>query len=443
MSEDKLKRLRRLGVVKGSRHLKPAPPRKKEPFDRHSGQAGSRSSHDEPDQENISVAVLFPAGRLVETDYGACFVLDRVYPLSHRHGEDSLSDLVTAPIGAAATFTGDQRLAGLQPDDLLFLDTETTGLTGAGTIAFMVGVAFLDSNLSHTGSREAFVVRQFFLRDHGDEPAMLFLLSQLLAQRKGLVTFNGRSFDLPLLDTRYVMNRLDGLVGDLRDRPHIDLLPPSRRLWRSRFTSCALSSLEENLLGLNRDQEDIPGWAIPGLYLDYLRSGDAREMRRVFYHNQVDMLSMATLIGRILRHFTQPRPDDHPLDLLSLGRWQMALGYTAEAEKNLQLAATLDLPLSHYHQTLHLLGALLKRANRRLEAVPLWQQIAVTSFDDISAHVELAKAFEWHFEDLQSAHHWTREALNLSESWDSGRDNLLNEELLHRLKRLERKIAAG
>jgi hypothetical protein len=166
-------------------------------------------------------------------------------------------------------------------------------------------------------------------------------------------------------------------------------------------------------------------------------------MRRVFYHNQMDMLSMATLIGRILRHFTQPQRDDHPLDLLSLGRWQMAIGHTIEAEKNLQLAATLDLPLSHYHQALHLLGALLKRADRRLEAVPLWQQIAVTSFDDISAHVELAKAFEWHFADLHSAHHWTREALNLSESWDTGQDDSLHDELLHRLTRLERKIAAG
>jgi len=443
MGEDKLKRLRRLGVVKGTRHLKPAPPRTRERSELYSGRPGSRSLQEEPDEGNISVELLFPNGRIVETEYGACFVLDRVYPLSYRHGEDRLADLITTPIGAAATFTGDQRLAGLQPDDLLFLDTETTGLSGAGTIAFMVGVAFLESDLDRTGKPEAFVVRQYFLRDHGDEPAMLFLLSQLLAQKKGLVTFNGRSFDLPLLDTRYVMNRLDGLVADLRDRPHIDLLPPSRRLWRSRFTSCSLSSLEENLLGLNRDQEDIPGWAIPGLYIDYLRSRDAREMRRVFYHNQVDMLSMATLIGRILRHFTQPQAEDHPLDLLSLGRWQLAIGHTIEAEKNLQLAATQDLPLSHYHQALHLLGALLKRSDRRLEAVPLWQQIAVTSFDDISAHVELAKAFEWHLDDLQSAHHWTREALKLFESLDAGRDNVLQNELLHRLQRLERKIGAS
>jgi len=442
MGEDKLKRLRRLGVIKGTRHLKPAPPRKKDAFDHDFGQVGPGSLREESDEDNLSVELLFPGGQIVETDYGACFVLDRVYPLSHRHGADSLADLITAPIGDAATFTGDHRLAGLQPDDLLFIDTETTGLSGAGTIAFMVGVAFLESDLGQTGNPKAFVVRQYFLRDHGDEPAMLFLLSQLLAQKKGLVTFNGRSFDLPLLDTRYVMNRLDVLVGDLRDRPHIDLLPPSRRLWRSRFASCALSSLEDNLLGLDRSQEDVPGWAIPGLYFDYLRSRDAREMGRVFYHNQVDMLSMATLIGRILRHFTQPQSDDHPLDLLSLGRWQMAIGHTDEAEKNLQLAASLDLPLSHYHQALHLLGALLKRADRRLEAVPLWQQIAVTSFDDISAHVELAKAFEWHLDDLQSAHHWTEEALKLVESLDAGRDIVLQDELLHRLSRLERKISA-
>jgi len=442
MGEDKLKRLRRLGVVKGARHLKPALPRSQEKLDQYFDRPEYDSPEENPGQENLSLAVLFPEGQVIETDYGSCFVLDQVYPLTHRHGEDSLAGLITTPIGAAATFTRDQRLTSLRPDDLLFLDTETTGLSGAGTIAFMVGVAFIESSQDPSGSRQAFVVRQYFLRDHGDEPAMLFLLSQLLAQRKGLVTFNGRSFDLPLLDTRYLMNRLDGLVGDLRDRPHIDLLPPSRRLWRHRFTSCSLGSLEEKLLGLTRNQEDIPGWAIPGLYLEYLRSRDAREMRRVFYHNQVDMLSMATLIVRILRQFTQPQPGDHPLDLLSLGRWQMAMGQTTEAEKNLQLAATLDLPLSHYQQALYLLGSLLKRADRRLEAVPLWQQIAVTSFDDVSAHLELAKAFEWHLDDLQSARMWTREALKLYESWDGGRDLILQEELLHRLQRLELKIGA-
>ncbi len=442
MGEDKLKRLRRLGVAKGTRRLKPAAPQSQEKPEQHFDRRESDSPGENPGQDNLSLAVLFPGGQVIKTDYGSCFVLDKVYPLTHRHGEDILAALITTPIVAAATFTRDQRLTGLRPDDLLFLDTETTGLSGAGTIAFMVGVAFLESSPVPSGRRQAFVVRQYFLRDHGDEPAMLFLLSQLLAQKKGLVTFNGRSFDLPLLDTRYMMNRLDGMVGDLRDRPHIDLLPPSRRLWRHRFTSCSLGSLEQNLLGLTRDQQDIPGWAIPGLYLDYLRNQDAREMRRVFYHNQVDMLSMATLIVRILRQFTQPQPEDHPLDLLSLGRWQMAIGQTAEAEKNLQLAATLDLPLSHYHQALYLLGSLLKRANRRSEAVPLWQQIAVTSFDDVSAHLELAKAFEWHLDDLKSARMWTEEALKLYESWDAGRDLNLQEEMLHRLHRLELKISA-
>lgn len=379
---------------------------------------------------------LLPGGRIIETEVGGCFALDHVYPMTYKHGLDFLDQLIEQPLDDVLAFGIDDRLVSLVPEDLLFLDTETTGLSGAGTIAFMVGVAFID----HTGNQEVFVVRQYFLRDHGDEPAMLLLLAELMAQRPVLVTFNGRAFDVPLLETRYMMNRLDGLVGDIRDRPHIDLLPPSRRLWSRRLASCSLGSLEQNILGLGRTTEDVPGWAIPGLYMDYLRSGDASELRRVFYHNQIDMLSMATLITRIIRQFKRPGPQDHPLDLLSLGRWQMSLGLPAEAESILRMATSVDLPLHEYHQGLHLLGTLLKRDGRRKEAIPLWEQIAVTSYDDVTAHIELAKAFEWHLDDLDAARYWTEQALTLCESGGFATDAVVREELNHRLKRIELKL---
>lgn len=431
-------KLRRLGVVKGardlkpSRELKPAPPVDEElvrPF-------ASRPPQHAPDDDNTiqPLEMLLPGGQLVETAVGRCFVLDHVYALEYRHGADQLADLLRFSPAAAAPFVQDVRLAQHDFRDFLFLDTETTGLAGAGTLAFMVGVGFFEA--SSAGDR--FVVRQYFLRDHGDEPALLLLLDELLAGKAGLVTFNGRSFDIPLLEGRFIMNRMP---TDLRERPHLDLLHPARRLWRHRLGSCALGSLEGSLLGLRRSQDDVPGWLIPSLYTNYLRSGDARELVRVFYHNQIDMVSMVTLAARVTRLLSQPDPADHPIDLYSLGKWQADLGLSDAAEQTLRLAAQGDLPLELYHQNLYQLGLLLKRNGRVAEALPLWQQIAATTFEDVTAHLELAKYYEWQAQELKQAIFWTEQALNLLTSTGRRRSyDPVRDDLEHRLARLQRKL---
>jgi uncharacterized protein len=434
MREEIQRQLRRLGVVKGARRLKsPGKAPLSPPVEHLTAERESASAV--VDDEPQPLARLLPGGRLEETANGACFVVDKVYPLAHRHGRYSLADLCALTPAPAAQFCRDERLARLSFRDFLFLDTETTGLAGAGTLAFMVGVAFFEE--------DAFVVRQFFLRDHGDEPAMLLLLADLLAIRPGLITFNGRSFDLPLLDNRYWMNRMDAPGGELRSLPHIDLLMPSRRLWRSRIGSCALGSLEQQLLGLRRSQADVSGWLIPALYYDYLRTGDGREMARVFYHNEMDMISMATLATQIIRLFEQPSEVDFPQDLISLGKWQLQLGLPAEAEQNLRLAAEMPLPLEQYHEALHTLGALLKRQERRAEAAQLWRQIAVTSLDSVAAHVELAKYYEWQQGDLDEALAWTQQALSLLDGGAAAVETQagLRQELEHRRRRLEQKAS--
>ncbi len=434
MNKDLQDRLRRLGVVKGPRNLKPAPPPRKPETPVYRETEPESEYETAADGEIPALETLLPGGRLVETELGTCFVLDKVYPANHKHGDDNLADLLSMSLETAALFCNDDRLAGKGYQDFLFLDTETTGLMGAGTLAFMVGAAFWE--------KDAFVVRQYFLRDHDDEPAMLLLLAQLLEDRPGLVTFNGRTFDLPLLDNRYLMNRLDDMGGDLLERPHLDLLPPARRLWRRRLGSCALGSLEQTLLGVRRTEEDVPGWLIPSLYMNYLRTGDARELVRVFYHNRLDMLSMVTLAARVLRHFGNPQQADHALDLVSLARWQQKLGLTADAETILRMAAEEETTLDIYHQVLSDLGALLKRDGRRPEAVPYWQQIAVTTFDSVEAHVELAKYYEWEVQDLGTALSWTQQALSLVRSWSDRDAALVEDELHHRLERLERKLGA-
>ncbi len=419
MSDDFLGRLRRLGVTKGSRNLKPAAPQR--PL--------RPQTTLEPSSNPQTLRQLFPGGRVEETAVGGCFVLDKVYPISYQHGADKLQDLLTYSANPAAIFCQDSRFNELPLRDFLFLDTETTGLAGAGTLAFMVGVAFFE--------QEAFVVRQYFLRDHADEAAMLTLLDGLLAEKAGLITFNGRTFDLPLLDTRFLMNRMP---SDIRERPHLDLLQPARRLWRNRLGSVALGNLEKNLLGLRRTHEDVEGWLIPTLYHDYLRSGDASAMQRVFYHNQIDMLSMVTLACRVIKQFAHPSDGDNPLDLFSLGRWQVDLGLIPEAEQNYRHAVVGDLPLAFYHQALRRLGLLLKRNGRRDEAISLWQQWAATSFDTVEPHVELAKHYEWHAKDIPTAIQWTEAAINLSNSWPPAHSALIHAELNHRNLRLKAKL---
>jgi uncharacterized protein len=417
MTETWQEKLRRLGVVKGARNLKPThPPR---PIS-HPPSAIPLSLTTQP---------LMPGGRLEETAVGPCFVVDKVYPLHYRHGTAPLAALLDRSPAAAVPFCDEPRFDQCHFRDFLFLDTETTGLAGAGTIAFMVGAAFFED--------DAFVVRQYFLRDHGDEPAMLLLLAELLAEKAGMITFNGRSFDLPLLDRRYLINRM---TSDLLLQPHLDLLLPARRLWRQRLGSCALSALEPQLLQVERTQADVPGWLIPSLYHQYLLSGDTGEMERVFYHNHIDMLSMVTLATQVMDYLEQVAPDPHPVDLVSLGKWQADLGLTETAEATLRQAAAADLPLDLYHQSLHRLALLLKRADRREEAVPLWQQIAATSYDDISAHVELAKHYEWQEQDLDQAQQWTQAALDLITRWPQAQARLVKDELLHRLDRIQRKF---
>ncbi len=419
-------RLRRLGVVKGTRNLKPAPPSKPRPISQSNRPDFSVTAGDALDS-------LLPGGRVQETAVGACYVFDHVYPLSYQHGDDRLADLLGFLPETAVPYEKDTRLQALNFQDFLFLDTETTGLAGAGTLAFMVGAAFFEQRRSEG---QVFVVRQYFLRDHGDEAAMLTLLSELVADKTALVTFNGRSFDVPLLDGRYLMNRM---LSPFAEVPHLDLLSPSRRLWRNRLGSCALGDLEPNLLGVQRTHEDVPGFLIPSLYHNYLRTGNPQELVRVFYHNRIDMLSMVTLATRIMRQLAQPGEADEALDLFSLGKWQADLGMVADAERHLRLAVQGDLALADYHRALHHLGRLLKQNGRRVEAVPLWKQIASTTFDDITAHVELAKFYEWHEPSPAQAILWTEQAISLVDGWGR-RGEMVQAELNHRLERLTRKM---
>ena len=414
MSADLRRKLEKLDIKKGARHIAAAPPRPRPA-------TGLRGLID---------------GELVETDFGRTFIHTERYAPDYVHGAHTLGEALDVSGAVAA------RLAGLDGELTLrraaFIDTETTGLQGGtGTYAFLIGVGMFEADRS-------FAVRQYFLRSPDEEAATLKHLSDTLDGFDAIVSFNGRGFDVPVLATRFTLARL---FPRILSAPHLDLLLPARRLWRSRLASCSLSSLEDHILGVRRDQADIPGALIPQLYIDYVRTGDAGELSRVFYHNAVDILSMVTLAAHLIRLFDQAAEADRTSgDLLALGRWHADHDQLEQAERCLR--AALESPEAGEARTLAAaaLAALYKQLDRRAEAIVWWEQAAqpvprAQVQPSIDACEELAKHYEWHERDLPRALHWTQHALTLADQLPGGyaRDTM-QAALDHRRQRLTRKL---
>lgn len=414
--QHRLARLRRLGLHRGVADLQP--------------------KHKVPTKKAGSSGIeeMVP-GWVCETRLGTCFLAEDSWPLSHRHGDSPLS----AALAVTPTTLG--RLADLPGSatfDLrqsVFIDVETSGLSGGtGTYVFLVGVGFFDG--------DTFRLQQFFMRDVTEEPAMLCLVGDLLDRFEAVVSFNGRAFDLPLLNTRFTLARQP---RRLTRAPHLDLLKPSRRLWHRRLESCSLGSLEQMALGVHRAEEDVPGWLVPRLYFDYIQTGDASELAGVFYHNVVDVLSMVTLAARLGAVF-----DDQAVagalggvDLFSLGWWYERLGMMDEGEAAYRSALSKPLPPDTEHAAWQHLSYQLKRQGRRKEAADIWRKVAESGESrSFYAHVELAKHYEWQTGDLPAAVAVTRQAMALLEKISSDRRTQETlAELAHRLRRLERKMA--
>ncbi len=407
MNEDLREKLRRLGLQRGlpTARSKPGPPAWRKALD----------------------------GREVETPYGPAYVIEQHFDLNYRHGSQSLVGALNLPGQVLAQLAYETTGQPVDPAQAAFIDTETTGLAGGtGTLVFLVGVGRWHS------ASGAFHLSQFFLRQPGEEAAMLTALEPVLNDCRAVVTFNGRGFDMPLLQARFTLHRRGPAI---LTAPHLDLLWPARRIWRERLASCALSSLEEHILGVRRDQADVPGYLIPQMYFDYLQSGDASEMPRVVYHNAQDVLSLVTLLARLGRILLDPLTDPalDPTDLVSLARWYTDLGLSDRAEAVFR--AALERPLSPVDQVTawRRLGFLLKRQERYEEAARAWEQLAALDAD-IIAHVELAKYYEWHQHEPATALRWTEAALRQVGTWSPGaaREQAYDA-LMHRKQRLQRK----
>jgi uncharacterized protein len=221
----------------------------------------------------------------MENERGSFFCRQLSYPLAHRHGAVDLGAVRAIAADAIADLARDDDLARCTADSALFLDTETTGLSGGtGTVVFLVGMAFLEG--------EALRVEQCFLRDFGEEAALLEHVALRLRQRPLPVTFVGKSFDRHRLQARMVLHRV---TSTILSRGHLDLYHAARRIWRKELPDCRLRTVEERKLGFVRD-DDLPGAEAPAAWLQWLRDGTGA-VDRVCEHNRLDVLSLVALLG--------------------------------------------------------------------------------------------------------------------------------------------------
>ena len=381
-------------------------------------------------------------GLVHTTDRGACVVVDRLWPAEAWYGCHQVGECAMDRDAPIALFDRRLEAHATWAEHVVFLDIETTGLSGgAGTLAFLVGVAWFEDG--------AFRVRQFFLNGPAGERAMLDALAELFGRTSLLVTFNGRAFDVPVMDMRWAFHRLPTPTEAL---PHFDMLPPARRLWGEpgqragqqqalgeSQCDCSLTALERSLLGLHR-YRDVAGFEIPTRYFQYLRTGDVRVVEGVLDHNRHDLVSLAAITSRALALArVGPAACQTPSELLGLGRLYERMGNTTHAARAFELAADAG-HRAIRRQALAGLAILRRREGRFDDAAAAWQHVLTLTAEDEATPLgrRAAEALAIHHEhrarDLETARRYA-EVLSL------GASGQLRAEARHRLDRLDRKLS--
>jgi uncharacterized protein YprB with RNaseH-like and TPR domain len=405
--------------------------------------------------------------RINRNHYGEHLSLRQWYPTPEMCLPDARSLALLLPRSANVT---ESVKAAIDPEKWLFLDTETTGLAGGtGTYAFMVGIAWWDAG--------GLQVEQFFMRDLDEEHSLLLELSERMAQRPVLVTFNGKSFDWPLLETRYRMTRA---VPAFSPKLHLDLLHPARQLWRLRLGSVRLKDLERHVLGGSRRaldwsrQDDIDSSLIPQMYFDYLRGGPAEPIVGIFRHNQMDLRGLAALAGKIFglldteNGATSPSPVEaaDPIEVLGLSRLLHRHGQSARARELYETALRSGLPTPVERLAQRELAQLAKRELDYPRAISLWDALrrpvaaskrkespllAADERKAVESAVEAAEQLAIHYEhrakDPRRALGLTRAAFDvlrtarLEGTITREYEERVRARLAHRLTRLERRCS--
>jgi uncharacterized protein YprB with RNaseH-like and TPR domain len=406
----------------------------------------------EPDTGRVEAAVDLDrvaevlGGRAIVTSFGRCIAIDRRYESERWHGDVQIGSCDLDDTAALRLLDPALAVDGTADPRTVFIDLETTGLSGgAGTVAFLVGCGYFDMG--------AFQVRQFLLTSYASERALLSALTEFFGGTGLLVTYNGKTFDVPVMETRWSFHRLP-MPDFSQGVPHFDMLHPARRLWSCRFGAgdgaaaggCRLTTLERDVLGFKRIG-DVSGYEIPGRFFHFLRTGDARPLEPVLEHNRLDLVSLAAVTGHALR---LARAGDgacrDEAEALALGRVLERAQVFDRAEACYRRAAD-AMSVEVRGEALYRLGLRLRRVRRYADAAVLWRDIIALT--DVPAHRRPAgmRQLRQFAVEALAIHHEHRE-----QDLDVARELALfalNEEgppqradgLRHRVARLDRKIA--
>ncbi len=351
----------------------------------------------------------------------------KTWPLDHVHAHMPLE--TAAQIGRAVGPTGER---------VAWLDTETTGLAGGtGTYVFLVGIgAVEDGN---------FVLTQYFMRDLGGEIDMLEALAEHLRRFDALVTFNGSRFDLPLLQTRFLLSRLR---HDFEQSEHLDVMSLARRLWYRRLGGYSMALLEQMVLKVDRFV-DVAGWMIPSLYVQYLQTGDLEAIEPIFAHNAADLLSLLSLHGLTGEMVTHPQQTRVAVDWSGLGHLLDARRECAAAAECYRVALVDERDPSVRRRTVTALARHLRRTRQTMELLELWDgEIQREVLPGWLILERLAMLWEWELKDARHALACTEQALDTlngsthnGSTLNGGGADPVRVRMVHRRDRLQRKCA--
>ncbi|MDQ3419334.1 MAG: ribonuclease H-like domain-containing protein [Acidobacteriota bacterium] len=322
-------------------------------------------------------------GRRVSTRFGECLVIDRRYEAERWHGDIRIGECVIDDMDALSLLdpglagqcgAESARGAGIYPRrKTVFIDLETTGLSGgAGTLAFLVGCGYFDMG--------AFQVRQFLLTSHAGERALLAAVAEFFNDTDLIVTYNGKTFDVPVMETRWTFHRMEMPLDGV---PHFDMLHPARRLWKGRPDArttgadeggCRLSTLERVLFDVQR-VGDVGGFEIPGRFFGFVRSGDPRPLEPVLEHNRIDLVSLAAVTARAARLAREGHGACRDFaEALALGKIFEKAELTGRAEACYRYAC--DSPESVVRaDALYRLGVRLRRDRQFAVAASVWREL--------------------------------------------------------------------
>ena len=318
-----------------------------------------------------------------------CYVREMRFPL--------LNMRLSLPEGILPLMQGDKSLPErMDPEQFLFLDTETTGLSrGAGTVAFLVGVGYI--------RKQELIVRQYLMRDYDEECFVLRHVIKHFEDSSALVTFNGRAFDIPLLQSRCIMQRMR---ADLSSFPHVDLLHTARRVWKLRLPSCRLSALEEHIYNEPRI-DDLPGAEVPQRYFDYLKTHDFSLLEDILKHNAQDIATLVRLLYTLSDLHENPMSAEHVQDIFSLGRVYEKRGRHQTARACYRAADAGSMSAMSRER----LAYCLSRDQKPQEAARIYEKMIASHQCGARPYIALSKILEHKLKDIKAAAEIARRGL--------------------------------